>query len=107
VGRLWLGPCPIVTQALPPIDTTPELAHPFEIVSVAAATAPSGTSGGTWFRYEICQGPNRIVGFRAGNKDGVTEHVRLMVLRLNERRRHRRGRVHVVLDGARRTGKLQ
>ena len=72
------------------------------MVSVAAANAPGGTKGGDWFRYEISQGPNRIVGFRAGNEDGVTEDVRLMVVRLNERRRHRRGRVHVVLDGARR-----
>lgn len=103
----WLGPCPIVTQALPPTDTATELADPFEIVSVAAATAPSGTSGGNWVRYEIRQGPNRIVGFRAGNKDRVTEHVRLMVLRLNERRRHRRGRVHVVLGRTRTEGKFQ
>ncbi len=75
------------------------------MVSVAAANAPGGTIGGSWFRYEISQGPNRIVGFRTGNEVGVTEHVRLMVVRLNERRRHRRGRVHVVLDGAKRAGR--
>lgn len=93
-----------MTHALPPIETIADLADPFEFVSVAAAMAPSGTNGGNWFRYEISQGPNRIVGFRAGNVDGVTEHVRLMVVHLNERRRHRRGRVHVVLDSAKRAG---
>lgn len=93
-----------MTQAPPPIENVAELADPFEFVSVASAKAPGGTNGGNWFRYEISQGPNRIVGFRAGNEDGVTEHVRLMVLRLNERRWHRRGRVHVVLGGAKRAG---
>jgi len=86
------------------VESVAGLADPFQMVSVAATMAPSGANGSNWFRYEITQGPNRIVGFRAGNQDGVTEHVRLMVLHLNERRWHRRGRVHVVLDGALRAG---
>ena len=89
----------MVSSAAPAADNLPDLADPFEIVSVVAALAPKGLNGANWFRYEISQGINRIVGYRAGNKDGVTDDVRLMVLRLNERRGPRRGRVHVVLDG--------
>lgn len=79
-------------------DTAQELSDPFRIVSINSAAAPSGEAGTGWYRYEIKQGPNRIVGYRAGGIDLVTDAVELMVTRLNERRYHRRGRVHVVLD---------
>lgn len=73
------------------------LPDPFEIVSIHAVAAPPGTSGANWHRYEISQGDNRIVGYRAGAGATVSEAVELIVAGLNLRRTRRRGRVHVVL----------
>ena len=82
----------------------PALPDPFEIVSIQAVAAPPGTAGANWHRYEISQGDNRIVGYRAGAGSMVREAVRLIVAGLNRRRTHRRGRVHVVLDAKERRG---
>jgi hypothetical protein len=81
---------------LPPADEL-KLPDPYEIVSICAVAAPDGTSGANWHRYEISQGDNRIVGYRMGATNIVREAVELIVVRLNTRRTHRRGRVHVVL----------
>ena len=87
----------MVTGAeLTPFDE-PKLPDPFEIVSISAVAAPPGTAGTNWYRYEICQGHNKIVGFRAGASAKVREAVELIVVGLNVRRMRRRGRVHVVL----------
>ena len=80
------------------------LPDPFEIVSIRAVAAPPGTAGTNWHRYEICQGDNTIVGYRAGAAGMVREAVQLIVVGLNMRRTHRRGRVHVVLDSKARRG---
>lgn len=76
----------------------PDLSDPFEIVSIRAVAAPPGAAGANWQGYEICQGNNRIVGYRAGAASMVDEAVRLIVIRLNMRRMRRRARVHMVLD---------
>lgn len=76
----------------------PDLPDPFEIVSIRAVSAPPGTAGANWHRYEIGQGDNRIVGYKAGATSMVREAVQLIVAGLNMRRMHRRGRVHMVLD---------
>lgn len=76
----------------------PRLPDPYEIVSIRSVTAPKGAAGTDWHRYEICQGTNQIVGYRAGGIESVTLAVERIVRDLNERRRHRRGRVHVVLQ---------
>jgi len=75
-----------------------KLPDPFEVVSIRAVPAPAGTSGANWHRYEISQGKNRIVGYRAGAADSVREEVELIVVGLNTRRTTRRGRVHVILN---------
>lgn len=80
-----------------PILAEPKLPDPFEIVSIRAVAAPPGAVGADWHRYEISQGKNRIVGYRAGAGATVREAVELIVVGLNLRRTHRRGRVHVVL----------
>jgi len=85
-------------------EEIPDLPDPFEIVSIRAVAPPPGTAGADWYRYEISQGANRIVGFRAGAAGIVREAVELIVVRLNMRRTHRRGRVHVVLDSKSRPG---
>jgi hypothetical protein len=89
-----------------PISDEPKLPDPFEIVSIRAVAAPPGTAGADWYRYEICQGDNRIVGYRAGEAGTVRAAVELIVVGLNLRRTHRRGRVHVVL-GSRASQRLQ
>jgi hypothetical protein len=81
------------------------LPDPYEVVSVHAVPAPSGTSGADWHRYEIRQGTNKIVGYRAGGIESVQLAVESIVVHLNERRRHRRGRVHVVLQSRARAAK--
>jgi hypothetical protein len=55
-------------------------------------------SGADWHRYEIRQGANTIVGYRTGAIENVLSAVESIVLRMNERRRDRRGRVQVVLQ---------
>lgn len=87
---------PIGRQELEDADV--RLPDPYEVVSVRSVPAPAGTTGANWYRYEISQGENRIVGYRAGTIDDVTSAIEVIVQRLNERRRHRRGRVQVVLQ---------
>lgn len=76
---------------------TTVLSNPYELVSVLAAPAPSGSTG-VWHRYEIKQGVNRIVGYRRGGFDSVNIAAEAIVVRLNERRIHQRGRVHIRLE---------
>jgi hypothetical protein len=76
----------------------PNLPDPFEIVSIRAVAAPTGAAGADWYRYEIGQGDNRIVGYRTGAARTVREAVELIVAGLNLRRTCRRGRVHVILN---------
>ena len=82
---------------IPPAEE-PNLPDPFEIVSIRAVAAPPGAAGPDWYRYEISQGHNRIVGYRTGAARLVREAVELIVVGLNMRRTHRRGRVHVILN---------
>jgi hypothetical protein len=76
---------------------TTVLSNPYELVSVQATPAPSGAAG-VWHRYEIKQGVNRIVGIRHGGFASVTSAAEAIVIQLNERRIHQRGRVHLVLQ---------
>jgi hypothetical protein len=73
------------------------LPNPYEIVSIRSVPAPGGAVGDNWFRYEISQGHNRITGYRDGDMEHVTLAIEAIVFRLNERRRQRGGRVHIVL----------
>ncbi len=77
-------------------DEFPAMGHPYEIVSVRRAEPPPGAVGSTWYRYVITQGANTIDGWRQGNLRAVTEAVEEIVTQLNERRLHKRGRVHLV-----------
>ena len=79
-------------------DGVLSLPNPYEIVSIRSVNAPKGSAGADWHRYEICQGGNQIVGYRAGGIESVTQAVEQIVFRLNERRKMKRGRVHVVLQ---------
>ena len=81
-----------------------DLPDPFEIVSIDSIAAPSGASGSDWYRYEICQGINSIVGYRAGSSTSVRKAVEQIVQDLNRRRHSKRGRVHVVLQSKAKAG---
>jgi hypothetical protein len=71
------------------------LDHPFEVASITRAKAPEGAVSASWFRYEIAQGHNAIVGHREGTLQAVTQAVAEIVVRLNERRLGKAGRVHL------------
>jgi hypothetical protein len=76
------------------------LLDPYRLVSVLAAPTPAGATGSSWHRYEICQGSNRIVGYRQGAVESVTTAIEALVVQLNERRIYPRGRVHLALAPA-------
>ena len=59
--------------------------------------APRGTVGTDWHCYVIEQGKNNIRGYRQGSIDTVTRAVEEIVVRLNERRRGKYGRVHLTM----------
>jgi hypothetical protein len=69
--------------------------HPFQVSSITRADAPEGAVSADWYRYEIAQGPNAIVGHREGSLSAVTQAVADIVIRLNERRLGKAGRVHL------------
>ena len=87
-----------------PEDAEAPISDPYELISIRSVPAPAGATGASWHRYEINQGHNTIVGYRDGGIGDVTSAVEAIVLQLNERRRHRRGRVHVVLQPRSRAG---
>lgn len=60
--------------------------------------APQGAVGTDWFCYVIEQGENNIRGYRQGSIDTVTRAVEEIVVRLNERRRGKYGRVHLTMS---------
>ena len=70
----------------------------YGIVSVKPVDAPRGTVGTDWHCYVIEQGKNNIRGYRQGSIDTVTRAVEEIVVRLNERRRGKYGRVHLTMS---------
>lgn len=71
----------------------------YEIISVRPAEAPKDMSGSNWHCYIISQGANTIRGYRQGNLRAVTKAVEEIVLKLNERRIGKRGRVDLNMPG--------
>ena len=78
-------------------DNAPVMGEPYEMVSVKRTEPPAGAEGSDWHGYVITQGHNTIHGCRKGTLAAVTTEVEEIVLRLNERRLHKRGRTHLVL----------
>ena len=56
----------------------------YRLDSVDSAPAPAGSEG-SWYRYVIVQGTNKIVGFRSGPLAQLKPILEDMVNRLNER----------------------
>lgn len=67
----------------------------YEIRTIEPADPPPDTEGNDWHRYVIGLGDETISGFQRGSRKAVTESVREIVNRLNERRYGKRGRVHL------------
>ena len=77
----------------------------YEIVSVEPTDPPTDMGGTGWHCYIIGQGANTIRGYKRGSIHSVTRAVEEIVLRLNERRYGRSGRVHLTMSSnAKRTG---
>ena len=78
-------------------DESPAMAQPYQIVSIHRAEPPLDGKGSNWYRYVIAfEGSNTITGCRQGSLNAVTSGVVEMVAQLNERHRHKRGRVNLV-----------
>jgi len=67
----------------------------YEIVSVEPTDPPTDMGGSDWHCYIIEQGKNTIRGYQKGSLRTVTKSVEEIVMRLNERRFGKRGRVHL------------
>ena len=79
----------------------------YGIVSVKPVDPPRGMDGTGWHCYIIEQGKNNIRGYRQGSIDKVTQAVEEIVIRLNERRKGRFGRVHLTMSSQGKKDKAQ
>ncbi len=70
--------------------------EPYKLKSILEEKAPTGTEGIGWHRYVITRGKNSIIGHRQCSLEGVTVAVEELLVQLNERRRHKQGRVHFI-----------
>lgn len=69
--------------------------EPFRLVEFARTDPPSGQPDSEWYRYVISQGRAAMAGTRQGSRESVIAAVEDIVLRMNERRLGRSGRVHL------------
>jgi hypothetical protein len=77
------------------VAKTSSISDAYRIDSLAKTKAPEGAGGKDWYRYVIIQGDNTIVGHRQGSQRAVKQAVDELVVRLNERRSGKPGRVHL------------
>ena len=76
----------------------------YEVVSVQPTEPPPDMEGSNWHSYVIVQGPNTIRGYRQGSLSSVRREVKDIVIRLNERRTGKRGRVQIVMPKTKKPG---
>lgn len=57
----------------------------YHVVTVEKSVPPQGIETGNWYRYVIGQGNSKIVGFKSGTLQAVTDHAHSMVDDLNTR----------------------
>lgn len=79
----------------------------YAIVSVEPADPPRGMEGTGWYCYIIEQGKNTIRGYKRGDVKSVTRAVEEIVVRLNERRYGKSGRVHLTMSSQGKKAKTQ
>jgi hypothetical protein len=85
----------------------PLIEENYAIVSVEPTDPPGDTAGTGWHCYIIKQGSNRIRGYQQGDIKAVTRAVEEIVMRLNERRYGRGGRVHLTMSAQGKKAKRQ
>ncbi len=73
------------------------LEQPYKIISVYRVEPPRGAKGSNWHRYVIAQGTNVIHGHRQGSLNDVMRVAQEFVVRLNERRSGKSGRINLAL----------
>ena len=79
----------------------------YAIVSVEPTEPPGDMVGNGWHCYIIEQGSNTIRGYQRGDIKSVTRAVEEIVMRLNERRYGRSGRVHLTMSSQGKKAKRQ
>jgi len=67
----------------------------YETISVESTDTPPNLDGANWYRYTIGQGTNRIFGLRQGDLPTITKSLEDLVLRLNDSRIGKTGRVQL------------
>ncbi len=67
----------------------------YQVVSIEPSDPPADMAGTDWHCYTIEQGENQIRGYQQGKLKAVTRAVEEIVVRLNERRYGKSGRVHL------------
>ena len=84
----------------PHVGNTPPtvLEDDYEIVSVESTVPPEHLAGTDWYCYVIRLGTNTIRGYRQGSLETVRQSAEAIVMRLNERRVGKRGRVHLEMS---------
>ena len=79
-------------------DGKSQLDENYEIELIEASDPPRDMEGSGWHHYVIGLGDIRINGYQQGSRKVVTESVQEIVVRLNERRFGKRGRVHLEMS---------
>ena len=79
----------------------------YSIVSVEPTDPPDDMAGEGWHCYIIEQGSNTIRGYQQGNIKAVRRAVEEIVMRLNERRYGKSGRVHLTMSSQGKKAKRQ
>jgi hypothetical protein len=79
----------------------------YAIVSIEPTDPPDDMPGEGWHCYIIEQGSNTIRGYQRGNIKAVTRAVEEIVVRLNERRYGKSGRVHLTMPAQGKKAKRQ
>ena len=67
----------------------------YKILSIEPTDPPPDMEGNDWHHYVIALGDSRVRGYQRGNLRAVTQSVKEIVARMNERRFGKRGRVHL------------
>jgi hypothetical protein len=59
--------------------------HHYQLMSVEKTTAPTGASGGQWYRYVIKSGNSVMSGIVSGTQKQVTAHAGKVIEQINTR----------------------
>ena len=72
----------------------------YQVVSIEPSDPPGEMEGSDWHCYTIEQGENQIRGYQQGTMKAVRRAVDEIVVRLNERRYGKSGRVQLTMSSS-------